>query len=76
MATIDEMAAKGRRKLEAKARIISERWEAAKPDMIAGYRATPFGPSVKAAYEAAISVAKHRLDIPKWERRWKLKVSK
>ena len=73
--TLDEMAAKGVRKLRAKADQITRSWEAAKSRMISGYEATPFGPTRKANYRAAIEVAKHRVDPDKWERNWKAKMA-
>ena len=73
--TLDEMAAKGVRKLRAKADSITRSWEAAKPRMISGYEATPFGPTRKANYRKAIEAARHRLDIEKWERNWKAKMA-
>jgi hypothetical protein len=74
MLTLTEMAAKGERKLRAKAATISASWEAAKSRMKAGYDATPFGPTRKSNYKAAIDVAKHRLDIDKWRRNWEAKM--
>ena len=69
-ATIEEMLAKGRRKLEAKRDIMSENWEAAKGRMKTAYGELPFGPRTKAAYNAGIDAGRHRVDIEKWARNW------
>lgn len=72
--TIEDMATKGYTKATAKAPRISDSWEKAKDRMIAGYKATPFGSTRKANYEAAIRVAKHRQDWDKWKRNWTAKM--
>lgn len=75
--TLSEMAAKGKRKLVAKAPTMSSNWEAAKSRMKASYGALPFGPSTKSAYSAGIDAATHRTpDIDKWERNWTAAVSR
>jgi len=68
--TIEEMASKGERKLTAKKDAISRAWSAAKARMKEGYGATPFGPTRKANYNAAIDAATHRLDIENWKKNW------
>jgi len=73
--TLDEMVAKGRRKLTAKAATMSSSWAAAKPRMKTGYGATPFGPTRKANYNASIDAATHRIDIEKWATNWKAKMA-
>ncbi|MEM2233728.1 MAG: hypothetical protein QXP81_09355 [Nitrososphaerota archaeon] len=75
MPTLEEMAAKGYNKATAKSANISRAWEAAKSRMIEGYRATPFGPTRKANYEAAVRAATHRQDWEKWRRNWTAKMS-
>jgi len=75
--TLEEMAAKGKRKLTAKAAIMTENWSAAKPRMKASYAALPFGPKTKAAYAAGVDAGVHRAPDPaKWERNWKAGVSR
>ena len=72
--TLDQMVEKGRRKLTAKGATISSSWTAAKPRMKISYGATPFGPTRKANYNAAIDAATHRIDIEKWATNWKAKM--
>lgn len=72
--TIEEMAAKGVRKLRQKAASITASWEAAKSRMIAGYDATPFGPTRKRNYREMVQAASHRVDPDKWERNWPAKM--
>ena len=75
--SLEEMAAKGRRKLSAKAGVIASNWSAAKSTMTTEYGALPFGPSTKAAYNASISVAQHPgVDVDKWERKWRAGVTR
>jgi len=68
--TLEDMAEKGYRKAKAKEGYISRAWEDAKDYMISGYKATPFGPTRKANYEAAVRAAKHRQDWDKWKENW------
>ncbi|MEM2233908.1 MAG: hypothetical protein QXP81_10270 [Nitrososphaerota archaeon] len=68
--TLEEMASKGRAKLERKATTITSSWTAAKERMKAGYDALPFGPTRKANYRAGIDAATHRVDPEKWYRNW------
>ncbi|MEM1557425.1 MAG: hypothetical protein QXI11_00875 [Thermoproteota archaeon] len=72
--TLDEMADKGYRKAKAKEPRISTSWEAAKERMKRGYDATPFGPTRKANYRAAIDAARHRQDWDKWKENWTSKM--
>jgi hypothetical protein len=73
--TLDQMASKGYTKLVNKAAQISASWNAAKARMTAGYDATPFGPTRKANYRAAIQAASHRTDPEKWRRNWTAKMA-
>jgi hypothetical protein len=73
--TLEEMAAKGQRKLAAKASIMPSNWAAAKPRMKTHYSALPFGPRVKAAYSTGIDAGIHHAPDPaKWSTNWKAKM--
>uniref|UniRef100_A0A6M3IN12 Uncharacterized protein n=1 Tax=viral metagenome TaxID=1070528 RepID=A0A6M3IN12_9ZZZZ len=73
--TLEEMAAKGQRKLAAKVSTMPGSWAAAKSRMTAHYAALPFGPRVKAAYAAGISAGVyHAPDPVKWAANWKAKM--
>lgn len=72
--SIEEMTAKGVAKLRAKAASITASWNAAKSRMIAGYEATPFGPTRKGNYRSGVQAATHRTDADKWERNWPAKM--
>lgn len=75
--TIAEMAAKGKRKLTAKAPVLKANYDDAKPYMKTSYGALPFGPKTKAAYNAGIDAGVYRVpDIDKWERGWTRGISK
>jgi len=70
------MAAKGRRKLEAKAPVMKANYDAAKSRMKTSYGALPFGPRTKAAYAAGVDAGVYRIpDLEKWERNWAAGVS-
>ena len=74
--TLEEMAAKGQRKLTAKAATMPANWAAAKARMKANYAALPFGPRTKAAYVAGVDAGVHHAPDPaKWAANWKAKVS-
>jgi hypothetical protein len=73
--TLEELAAKGYEKLVRKAAQISASWEAAKGRMIAGFDATPFGPTRKSNFRAGVQAAKHRTDPEKWRRNWTAKMA-
>ena len=74
--SLAEMAAKGARKLGAKAATMKGSYDAAKPRMKAGYAATPFGPRRKAAYNAGIDAGVYYAPDPsKWSRNWVAKMS-
>lgn len=67
--TIAEMVAKGKRKLTAKAPVMKDNYDAAKPKMKTSYAALPFGPRTKAAYNAGVDAGIFRVpDIEKWAR--------
>jgi len=74
-ATIDEMVRKGVNKLRNKADSMIRSWNAAKSRMIAGYDATPFGPTRKSNYRAGIQTAEFRVNPEKWARNWPAKMS-
>lgn len=74
--TLDSMASRGKAKMTRKAASMSAEYDAVKGDMKSHFGDTPFGPRRKAAYNAAIDAAKHRVDPDKWERNWKSKMSK
>lgn len=74
--SLGEMAAKGQRKLAAKAATMAASYNAAKPRMKAGYAAMPFGPRRKAAYAAGVDAGVyHAPDATKWARNWSAKMS-
>lgn len=74
--TLSEMAAKGARKLSAKASIMTSNYSASKGRMKAGYAALPFGPNTKAAYAAGVDAGRYRAPDPaKWSKNWVAKVS-
>lgn len=75
MKTLEEMVAKGQRKLSAKVSTMPSSWNAAKSRMTAHYSLLPFGPRVKAAYAAGISAGVyHAPDPAKWAANWKAKM--
>jgi len=75
--SLDEMVAKGERKLRAKAGIMKEKYDAAKPRMKEGYNALPFGPITKRAYAAGVDAATYRAPDPaKWARGFKFGASR
>ncbi len=74
--SLEEMVAKGTRKLNAKAPLIAGNWSAAKGVMTSEYNNLPFGPKTKAAYAAGISNAVHPgVDVEKWARKFRAGVS-
>ncbi|MEM2941396.1 MAG: hypothetical protein QW304_07610 [Thermoproteota archaeon] len=75
MVSIEEWAAKGYNKATAKDTNIRKSWEAAKTRMVSGYDATPFGPTRKANYRAAVQAATFRTDWDKWRRNWSAKMA-
>jgi len=73
--SIPEMAAKGERKLAAKAATMTSSWEAARSRMKAGFRAVGFGPTRTAAYEAGVDAGVyHAPDPAKWSKNWQAKM--
>lgn len=75
--SIDEMVAKGQKKLAAKAGIMKENYEASRPKMKTSYAALPFGPLTKRAYDTGIDAGTYRAPDPaKWGRNFKFGVSK
>ncbi len=74
--TLAEMAAKGQRKLAAKAGTMAASYNASKPRAKANYAALPFGPRMKAAYNAGMDAGVyHAPDANKWAKNWLAKVS-
>ena len=75
--SLAEMAAKGARKLTAKAPVMAGNWDAAKPRAKASYAALPFGPRTKAAYNAGIDAGVYHVpDVAKWTRNWQAAVQR
>ncbi|RLC92152.1 MAG: hypothetical protein DRI39_08775 [Chloroflexi bacterium] len=75
--TLDQMVAKGKSKLSAKASVMKSNYDAAKSDMKTSYSELPFGPNTTAAYNAGIDAAVYRTpDVEKWARNWRRKVSR
>jgi len=73
--SLDEMVSVGTAKLTRKAAAMSSSWNAAKGRMKTGYNAMPFGPTRKANYGAGIDAATHRVDVDKWARNYRAKMS-
>lgn len=75
--TIAEMVAKGKRKLAAKAPVMKDNYDDAKPRMKTEYSALPFGPRTKAAYNAGVDAGVYRVpDVDKWGRGFEAGVSR
>ena len=72
MVTLEELARKGYENYKAKESIMKDNYAKAKDKMAAGYDATPFGPTRKAHYKAALErmIAHYRTDAEKWRRNW------
>jgi len=75
MRSLDEMVSAGTAKLTRKAAAMSSSWAAAKGRMKTGYGATPFGPTRKANYNSGVDAASHRVDVEKWARNYRAKMS-
>lgn len=76
MLSLSEMAAKGERKLRAKAATMGSSYSAAKSRMKTNYGATPFGSTRKAAYNAGVDAAVyHAPDPAKWSANWSAKMA-
>jgi len=74
--SLAQMAAKGQRKLAAKAGTMAASYNAAKGRMKGNYAALPFGPRMKANYNAGVDAGEyHAPDAAKWARNWTAKVS-
>ena len=74
-ATLAEMTAKGRRKFTAKAPVMKDNYNAAKPLAKENYGDLPFGPRTKAAYNAGLDAGEYRTpDADKWARNWEAAV--
>lgn len=76
MKSLQEMASQGAAKLRDKSASMASSYNAAKGRMVAGYGATPFGPTRKSNYSAGINRATyHAPDVDKWQRNWTAKMS-
>jgi len=73
--SLDEMVSVGTAKMTRKAAAMSSSWNAAKGRMKTGYGATPFGPTRKANYNSGVDAATHRVDVEKWARNFRAKMS-
>jgi hypothetical protein len=78
--SLDELARKGYDNYSRKRPAMVKSYSAARDRMAAGYDATPFGPTRKGNYRAALdSMIAHytveRLDADKWKRNWMKKMS-
>lgn len=72
---ISDMAAKGQRKLSAKAGSMVASWNASKGRAAANFRAVGFGPTRTRNYEAGLASAEyHAPDPSKWARNWVAKM--
>lgn len=77
MASLEEMVAKGRRKLTAKADTMAEKYNASKSDMKEEYGRLPFGPITKRSYNAGVDAGVYRAPDPdKWGRKFAAGASK
>lgn len=76
MLTLQEMVAKGERKLRVKEPTLKANYDAAKPRMKSNFGALPFGPRTKAAYNAGVDAGIYRTDFSKWGRTWSEAVSR
>lgn len=75
--TLAEMAAKGRAKLERALPKMKKNYDASKSRAIKNYKALPFGPITKRAYESGMEDAVIKLpDLDKWETNWKAGVQR
>jgi len=73
--SLDEMVSSGQAKMTRKAAQMTSSYNAAKPRMKTAYGTTPFGPTRKANYNAAIDAATHRVDPAKWATNWRAKMA-
>jgi len=75
--TLEEMVARGRRKLSEKAGVMVEKYNAAKTGMKEEYGRLPFGPITKRAYNAGVDAGEFRAPDPdKWGRKFVAGASK
>jgi len=80
--TLDDLAAKGKRKYRAKISAMRASFRAAKTRAQSGYDATPFGPTRKANYKKAWEYMPDNYDLivkegleDRWADRWKAKMA-
>ena len=75
--SLEEMAAKGARKMQAKSGIMASNWNASKGRCISNYATLPFGSNTKAAHAAGVNAGQYRTpDVAKWTANWKAAVSR
>lgn len=75
--TLAEMVSAGRAKLTAKAGLMKEKYDAAKPTMKEEYGRLPFGPITKRSYNAGIDAGEYRAPDPdKWGRKFEAGASR
>ena len=65
-ATLQEMVAKGQRKMERKAATMVTNWGNAKARATSNYNLLPFPQSWKTEHAAGMATATHRVDAQKW----------
>lgn len=71
MASMEEMASKGERKLSRKAGSMATSWDAAKSRMASNYSAVGFGPTRTSNYREGINAATYNApDASKWRANW------
>lgn len=75
MASIQEMAAKGERKLTAKAGTMASSYNAAKSRMKTAFAGVGFGPTRVSAYNTGVDAAVYHAPSPtKWSTNWQAKM--
>jgi len=82
MVTLEELANKGRRKLQTKLDTMKQNYASAKDIAVENYEALPFGPTRKANYRKAweymVSNYQSKMTpdiVEKWARNWTKKMS-
>ena len=74
--TLEEMVAKGERKIKAKEPTMKANYDSAKPRAKSNFGALPFGPRTKAAYNAGMDAGVYRTDFSKWGANWRAAVTR
>jgi len=67
---LEDLARKGKEKLERKKDLMKAHWEEARDRMITHYKEVGFGPTITRHYEEGIRTAVYRVDPDKWYERW------